>query len=177
MTFNTTVVGCWWQEEQGQWKAKLRQTQPGGQVKEFEDTCDLLLHATGILNNFKWPNIEGIEKFKGKVRLLTKRPDTCVPDPRADGAHSTLAEGLPKRPVEERQGGCHRLRRLLNPDRTEHATIREAPRRVRPHSKRSHRSLPCLLADLNTGSLVCANCFEFRSEQRILRRRTQHLPA
>jgi cation diffusion facilitator CzcD-associated flavoprotein CzcO len=27
----------------------------------------LLLHATGISNNFKWPEIQGLEKLKGKV--------------------------------------------------------------------------------------------------------------
>lgn len=78
MTFNTEVLGCWWQEEQGQWKVKLRQTQPGGQSREFEDTCDLLLHATGILNNFKWPDIEGIEKFKGRVSFLRVNSRTCL---------------------------------------------------------------------------------------------------
>jgi cation diffusion facilitator CzcD-associated flavoprotein CzcO len=36
-------------------------------MKKPEEKCDLLLHATGILNNFKWPAIEGLKKFKGKV--------------------------------------------------------------------------------------------------------------
>ena len=67
MTFNTEVVGCYWQEEKGEWLVKLRQTAEDGSTKESEDTCNVLLHGTGILNNFKWPDIEGIEKFKGKV--------------------------------------------------------------------------------------------------------------
>jgi hypothetical protein len=46
---------------------KLRENRPGSAPREFEEKCDLLLHATGILNNFKWPEIEGLEKFKGKV--------------------------------------------------------------------------------------------------------------
>ncbi|KAI9880737.1 MAG: hypothetical protein M1830_000626 [Pleopsidium flavum] len=74
MTFKTEVIGCYWQAEQGQWKVKLRQTQPGGQSREFEDTCDLLLHATGILNNFKWPDIEGIERFKGRMVHTARWP-------------------------------------------------------------------------------------------------------
>ncbi|RAL65936.1 hypothetical protein DID88_005597 [Monilinia fructigena] len=40
----------------------------------FEETCDLLLHATGILNNFKWPDIKGIEKFKGRVIHTARWP-------------------------------------------------------------------------------------------------------
>jgi hydroxyversicolorone monooxygenase len=67
MNFNTEVTGCYWNEEAGQWTVKLRQSSPGSAPKEFEEKCDLLLHATGILNNFKWPDIEGLNKFKGKV--------------------------------------------------------------------------------------------------------------
>jgi hypothetical protein len=56
---------------------KLRQTSPGLSPSEFEEKCDLLLHATGILNNFKWPEIEGLEKFKGRVvrKLVTIAED------------------------------------------------------------------------------------------------------
>jgi cation diffusion facilitator CzcD-associated flavoprotein CzcO len=61
------VIGCYWNEDTGQWTVKLLQTLPGLQPREFEEKCDLLLHATGILNNYKYPDIEGIEKFKGKV--------------------------------------------------------------------------------------------------------------
>jgi cation diffusion facilitator CzcD-associated flavoprotein CzcO len=67
MTFNTEVIGCYWNEEAGEWTVKLRQTEPGSPAREFEEKCHLLLHATGILNNFKWPDIEGLDKFKGKV--------------------------------------------------------------------------------------------------------------
>ena len=32
-----------------------------------DEECDLLLYATGLLNNYKWPKIKGMEKFKGRV--------------------------------------------------------------------------------------------------------------
>ena len=67
MTFNTEVIGCYWQEDSGEWLVKLKQTQSDGKTKLFDDRCHLLLHGTGILNNFKWPKIEGMEKFKGRV--------------------------------------------------------------------------------------------------------------
>lgn len=66
MTFNTEIIGCFWNDENGQWTVKIKKTTEAGE-REFEETCDLLLHATGILNNFKWPDIKGLEKFKGKV--------------------------------------------------------------------------------------------------------------
>ena len=67
MTFNTEVVRSEWQDDTGKWKVKLRQTSASGETKEFDEECDLLLYATGILNNFKWPKIPGLEKFKGRV--------------------------------------------------------------------------------------------------------------
>ena len=36
-------------------------------LEEPGEKCDFLLNGTGILTNFKWPNIEGLNKFKGRV--------------------------------------------------------------------------------------------------------------
>ena len=99
MTFKTEVVGCYWQQETGEWLVKLKQTQADGSTRLFEDRCHLLLHGTGILNNFKWPKIEGMEKFKGKVSDASGRmwPKLMI----ADRSYCTLAERLPSRTVEE----------------------------------------------------------------------------
>ncbi|RDW92473.1 flavin-binding monooxygenase-like protein [Coleophoma crateriformis] len=68
MTFNTKVVGCYWNEDEGLWTVKMHQTIPGSsEIREIEETCDLLLHATGILNRFKWPKIDGLNSFKGRL--------------------------------------------------------------------------------------------------------------
>ena len=61
MNFNTEVVGCYWDEEKGEWKVKLRQTKLGGQTREFEDHCHLLLNGTGILNNYKVRRLPAVE--------------------------------------------------------------------------------------------------------------------
>jgi cation diffusion facilitator CzcD-associated flavoprotein CzcO len=75
MTFNTQVVESRWDEDRGKWTVKIRKMTPGSDVvEEFEDECDLLLYATGILNDFKWPNIEGIETFKGKICHTARWP-------------------------------------------------------------------------------------------------------
>lgn len=36
-------------------------------LTEFEDECDILLHATGILNRWDYPDIPGLMDFKGRV--------------------------------------------------------------------------------------------------------------
>lgn len=33
----------------------------------YRDDCDILVQATGALNNWKWPNIPGLHDFKGKL--------------------------------------------------------------------------------------------------------------
>jgi cation diffusion facilitator CzcD-associated flavoprotein CzcO len=33
----------------------------------FSDQADVLIQATGALNNWKWPNIPGLQDFKGKL--------------------------------------------------------------------------------------------------------------
>ncbi|KAJ4583416.1 hypothetical protein HRR82_003711 [Exophiala dermatitidis] len=76
MVFNTEVIGCYWQEETGEWLVKLKETNPkdGSTVRLFEDRCHVLLHGTGILNNFKWPDIEGMDKFKGRIIHTARWP-------------------------------------------------------------------------------------------------------
>lgn len=71
MNFRTEVIGCYWKQEKGEWHVKLRQTNPDGSTREFDDYCHLLLHGTGILNHWKWPDIEGREQFKGRVSCFT----------------------------------------------------------------------------------------------------------
>ncbi|ATZ53328.1 hypothetical protein BCIN_09g01960 [Botrytis cinerea B05.10] len=92
MTFNTEIVGCFWDEETGKWTVKMKQTSEYGE-KQFEETCDLLLHATGILNNPKWPDIKGIEKFKGKVTHTARWPDDYQEEQWKDESVAIIGSG------------------------------------------------------------------------------------
>jgi hydroxyversicolorone monooxygenase len=67
MRFNTEIMGCYWNEDDGKWTVKIRETSPGSDPREFTVECDFILHATGLLNNFQWPKISGLDLFKGKV--------------------------------------------------------------------------------------------------------------
>ena len=33
----------------------------------YQDECDIMIQATGALNNWKWPKITGLHDFKGKL--------------------------------------------------------------------------------------------------------------
>lgn len=55
----------------GKWHLRIRRprTSQNDQVEfeEFEDTADVLFTALGGLNRWNWPDIEGLDTFKGKV--------------------------------------------------------------------------------------------------------------
>lgn len=67
MRFHSEVVRCEWQENTGKWKVEIQQKQLAGRVLSLVEFCDILLYATGPLNKTKWPKIEGLKLFKGKV--------------------------------------------------------------------------------------------------------------
>ncbi|QRD93240.1 hypothetical protein F9C07_2098600 [Aspergillus flavus] len=61
--FNTKLVKAIWCETQGKWKLQLQQ---GGLI--IEDEADIVLDGSGVLNQWKWQEIEGLDTFKGKLR-------------------------------------------------------------------------------------------------------------
>jgi cation diffusion facilitator CzcD-associated flavoprotein CzcO len=64
ITFKTEFLGSTWHESNGEWEVFLRDLSSG---KEFTDRCNFLITATGILNKWKWPDIEGCERYKGQM--------------------------------------------------------------------------------------------------------------
>jgi cation diffusion facilitator CzcD-associated flavoprotein CzcO len=42
---------------------------------EFNDSCDVLINACGLLNNWKWPSIPGLDKFKGEKFHSARWPE------------------------------------------------------------------------------------------------------
>lgn len=59
---NTRVESATWDEEAGKWRLQI--VGPDG---PFEDSCDVLFNGSGNLNSWKWPSIEGLHSFKGKL--------------------------------------------------------------------------------------------------------------
>ncbi|GAD94127.1 hypothetical protein PVAR5_2748 [Paecilomyces variotii No. 5] len=61
--FNSRVVSTIWDDQSGSWKIKV-QRQDGTII---EDTADVLINASGILNKWRWPDIKGLHSFQGKI--------------------------------------------------------------------------------------------------------------
>lgn len=53
-----------WDEESGMWNVKIQKLDTG---EVIEDSCHILINGTGILNNWKWPDIPGLHSFKGDL--------------------------------------------------------------------------------------------------------------
>jgi cation diffusion facilitator CzcD-associated flavoprotein CzcO len=64
MKLNTKVVECRWDEEHGIWNLTLEDQKTKGR---FNDWAHVLINGTGILNNWQWPDIEGLHDFKGPL--------------------------------------------------------------------------------------------------------------
>lgn len=59
---NSKVIESIWDEELGKWRVKIEQN---GSI--IEDEAEILVNATGHLNNWKWPQVPGLFDFKGKL--------------------------------------------------------------------------------------------------------------
>lgn len=81
MVFKTRVTGAYWEEEDGEWRVTLTQTRADGTEKEMEERCHFLLNGSGPLNNFKWPEIKGMDKFKGRVSYFPPIPISSLAIP------------------------------------------------------------------------------------------------
>ncbi|KAF2207227.1 hypothetical protein CERZMDRAFT_115254 [Cercospora zeae-maydis SCOH1-5] len=61
---NTEVISAEWNELEGRWKVKLRNHIDGS---TFYDTCHVLHNGSGVLTKWKWPAIEGLHDFQGRL--------------------------------------------------------------------------------------------------------------
>jgi cation diffusion facilitator CzcD-associated flavoprotein CzcO len=93
MHFNHKVIEARWNEDKGRWVVKMEKTKPDGSVESFEDEGDLLLYGTGILNDFKWPDIKGIEKFKGKLVHTARWPENYQAEQWKDDKVAVIGSG------------------------------------------------------------------------------------
>ncbi|KAJ8118859.1 hypothetical protein OPT61_g257 [Boeremia exigua] len=53
-----------WDSESGLWRFRVRNLATDN---VFDDSADFFINASGVLNNWKWPNIPGLKTFKGKL--------------------------------------------------------------------------------------------------------------
>ncbi|KAK6836029.1 hypothetical protein PG987_006524 [Apiospora arundinis] len=65
--FNSEVERAIWDEDTAKWQITIRQ----GDTSKRED-ADFFINSSGFLNKWKMPNIQGLDRFKGKVLHTAK---------------------------------------------------------------------------------------------------------
>ncbi|KAI4951987.1 hypothetical protein J4E91_003449 [Alternaria rosae] len=58
------VAGAIWNKQKGGYDVQVKDLESGQTVN---DHCDILINAGGILNNWQWPAIPGLDKYKGTL--------------------------------------------------------------------------------------------------------------
>ncbi|KIX06631.1 uncharacterized protein Z518_04607 [Rhinocladiella mackenziei CBS 650.93] len=61
---NTRVVRAEWQPDTSTWKLTLRDEKT---KEKWQDWAHCFVNGTGILNNWKWPDIAGLDTFQGTL--------------------------------------------------------------------------------------------------------------
>ena len=61
---NHQVISANWNHQRDGYDIAIRSVD-GDQV--LNDYCDILVNAGGILNNWRWPDIPGLDKYKGTL--------------------------------------------------------------------------------------------------------------
>ncbi|KAH8695334.1 hypothetical protein BGW36DRAFT_429212 [Talaromyces proteolyticus] len=91
---NKRVVSAVWSEDQGQWTIQIEDD-----CGISYDHCDVLINGTGVVNKWKWPEVEGLESFKGTlVHSANWDPSTSWKDQRVAliGIGSSAIQLLPE---------------------------------------------------------------------------------
>lgn len=71
---DSQVSDAVWNEDSGRWNITIKDTKTG---ETFHDSCDILINGSGILNNWQWPGIEGLDTFQGTL-LHSANYDTSI---------------------------------------------------------------------------------------------------
>ncbi|KAH6699806.1 cyclohexanone monooxygenase [Leptodontidium sp. MPI-SDFR-AT-0119] len=59
----TTVISATWDDDRGQYSVELEKSDG----TKFTDWCHVLINGSGVVNKWKWPAIDGLSEFEGKL--------------------------------------------------------------------------------------------------------------
>ncbi|OQV05521.1 hypothetical protein CLAIMM_10248 [Cladophialophora immunda] len=77
MRLNHEVVGASWDEDQGTWKVRVKNLKTN---EVIVDQAEILINGGGVLNSWKWPDIEGVHDFEGILCHTANYPVDTVLD-------------------------------------------------------------------------------------------------
>jgi hypothetical protein len=87
------INDCRWDDKTAKWHVQVKNLKTG---EVIQDKADVLISARGNLNNPAWPEIEGLQTFKGEVMHSAKWNERCdLITKLLDGANDNLATTSP----------------------------------------------------------------------------------
>ncbi|KAH7169887.1 hypothetical protein EDB81DRAFT_864441 [Dactylonectria macrodidyma] len=75
IAFGSRVTSAEWNEHKAQWKIQVEKGNLGATTETF--VADVLINAGGILNDWAWPEIHGLDSFQGH-RVHTAAWDSAI---------------------------------------------------------------------------------------------------
>jgi cation diffusion facilitator CzcD-associated flavoprotein CzcO len=64
---NHKLTSAVWSETRGEWDIEVDVFSPGQTTQTIKRSCNILINASGFLNNWKWPDLPGLNDFKGTL--------------------------------------------------------------------------------------------------------------
>ena len=64
---NRQVDSATWDEDRSKWIIEVKKMDAQGGEQTYMDECDVLINGGGVVNKWKWPEIEGLFDFQGKL--------------------------------------------------------------------------------------------------------------
>ncbi|SPN96716.1 related to steroid monooxygenase [Cephalotrichum gorgonifer] len=104
------VLSAVWSEEKSVWQVEVENT---GTKEVVQDVADFLIDASGILNNWSWPDIPGREDFEGQMIHTAAWPEGFNVDGKVVAIIGNGASGLQVLPQI-----VPRVKKLYHPVRT-----------------------------------------------------------
>ncbi|KAK9418208.1 hypothetical protein SUNI508_08402 [Seiridium unicorne] len=65
------VAGAWWDETRGVWDLNIKDLSTG---QGFHDQANFIVDGSGILNNWKWPDVPNLDTFAGDLIHTARWP-------------------------------------------------------------------------------------------------------
>ncbi|KAK5047677.1 hypothetical protein LTR84_006342 [Exophiala bonariae] len=67
MHFRHRAINAEWQEKSATWRVRFEVTNESGLLEYFDRESDVVVMGVGTLNNWKFPEVEGLSQFKGSL--------------------------------------------------------------------------------------------------------------
>lgn len=89
--FDQKVTGCYWKPESAKWEVDITDLKTDGRSKE---SYDLLIPAVGHFNDWRLPDYEGMENFKGILRHASNWDPSFNPEGKRVAVIGNGASGI-----------------------------------------------------------------------------------